>query len=235
MNEIEKKLWELRISVVKAWEKYTFEKSIRSSKEKISGFSENGILMNPQAMQQMVTLLESSREADIAINNFSRSRPVVKKVDKDVEAEGMLARFGRSVCTSQPEEKVTAADLISTNLLSKKEDSFSLAKKDFKVALKKLEDFMKENNLSHPLRCKNEHISEEDVQKMITDAEVIGKDNQDEKMVILRQIKKLQRQTVYESCTNKPYQCMVCPFYYKDMADFFKLKQIRKEGENSDK
>lgn len=232
MTNIEKQLWDLRLKVIRTYEKYLFEKSIKSSQDKISGFNENGCQMTPEAMQQIANMIDHARETNNAIENFGRSysRSLPKRVENNAMSESqedaMFSRFGRSKCTSK-DEPATASELVEQNILRPKKDKFSIIRDSFIDAMKELEKFMQEHNFSHSFRCKNEHLSDEDISKMISEANSLI--DSEERSVALNNIKKIQKQTLFQFCTNKPYQCMVCPYYYGNMEEFLKMKELRKE------
>jgi hypothetical protein len=231
------KLWKLRLKVIDAYENLLSYKAIKSTKDKISGYTDRGILMNPEAMQTTIALLEKAKDTNDKISNFGRSSLKIKKTAaeedaKEKEAESMVIKFGRSICTTTD---TTALDRIKNieeekNLRNKNEPE-----KNFIKAMRELENYMAENKIKHSFRCKEEKLSDKDIESMIEEAELLEVEDQSDKIKVLRNIKKMKEQNLFQFCDKKPYQCLVCPYYYEDFSEFIEMKNIRKKENENEK
>lgn len=229
------KLWDLRIKVIDNYEKLMSYKAIKSTADKISGYTDKGILMSPEAMQNTITLLEKARETNDAISGFGRSKLKINKTKEEKqeeEADNILSKFGRSVCTT--EEDTTALERVKEIEKKKKLMGKSEEEKNFIDAMRNLENYMNSENIEHSFRCREEKLSNDDIEIMIEETESLDVDDQSDKIKVLRNINKMKDQTLFDFCDKKPYQCLVCPFYYKDMKEFLEMKNKRKEYKEED-
>jgi len=235
-SSVNKRLWELRINAVVAYDKWMTEKAIKSTKDKINVFSNNDVMMNPRAMQEMIHVLEQAKKTSSDIIDYGRSVPVVKKEEKDeLIMNGALGSFGRSVCTSNKEEEPdTAVERINRSV-KRKEKKVSNSTKGFYIEqITTLEEFMVNNNIQASFKCKSKKVTKKQIEEMKADALEIELDDEYDRKKILSQIKKIGDNKLFDYCDKKPYQCLVCPYYYKSFKEFYVMKTMREEKRNEE-
>lgn len=215
----------LYINAIKELEILNSEKAIKSTENKISGYTDSGILMSPTNMQNTISLIEKARETNANINAFGRSTLKVKspKEEDDIpNIEQLMGRVGRSVCTSED----TAYDRIKSMEDSKKKKSNKSA---FFIALQKLEEYMEEHGIKHAFRCKNKKLSKKVIKEMRSKANDVDIDDDYEKAKILKNITKMENQNLFDFCDKKPYQCLICPYNYESFSEFSAVIEKRNE------
>jgi hypothetical protein len=218
---MDEKLWELRLKVIEALDNLMSEKAIKSTENKISGYTDRGVLMSPENMQNTISLLEKAKETNKIISGFGRSALKVKKEEENNinKNENMLNRFGRSVCTS---DEPTAYDRIKEIEDSKKKKKSNM-ESIFINAMKELEKYMQENEIVHPFKCKNKKLNKKNIDEMIDKANSLELEDQFEKIKVLRSINKIKSQSLFQFCDKKPYQCLICPYYYKSLPEYSEM------------
>jgi hypothetical protein len=242
-SSIDDRLWELRMAAIRAYDEWITEKSIKSTQGKISGYNENDILMQPDAMQSMIEMLQYARKANDTMDDFGRSQLVKKEKEKekkkdedsDAVAEKILANFGRSVCTSVPEEEpITALDGAERNIeRNKSKGGVSPAEKEFLNSVKTLGIFMKKHGIKEYFKCKIKQVGKKNIDEMLKEVDNIELDDEADRKKILLQINNIKEGKLFDFCDMKPHQCLVCPYYYKDFPEFWKMKKIREEERRS--
>lgn len=214
MDEI---LLKLYLNAIKALDILNSERAIKSIENKISGYTDKGILMSPENMKNTISLLEKARETNNSINNFGRSvlktKTSKEEDNDDTKVDNLMGRLGRSVCTTED----TAYDRVK-NLESLKKNKNN--KNAFFIALQELEKYMEENGIKPAFRCKNKKLSAKVIKEMIDKANDIDIDDEFEKKKILKNITKMEKQKLFDFCDKKPYQCLICPYYYKNGSEF---------------
>jgi len=237
-SSIKERLWELRLNAISAYENLVFEQSVKSTKDKISGYSENDILMKPDAMQHMIRVLENERKTDNAISDFGRSR-LSKKKDKteeeerDAEADSILGKFGRSQCTTQPEEENTAMVGAGRKIEREKMGQISSAEKYFFKQVNILGKFLHEHSIEESFKCKSTKIDVENLNEMFEEVDTIEFEDESDRKKVLSQIKTIGNDNLFNFCDRKPHQCLVCPYYYEDFKEFWEMKNLREKTNRS--
>jgi hypothetical protein len=224
---MKEKLWELRLNVINAYEELLSHKAIKSTEDKISGFTDSGIFMSPENMQSTIALIERAREVNSNISNFGRSQIKIRHDNeecKDKEQEGIIGRFGRSVCTTEP----TALDIVENVEKQSKLKNRNNHELKFIEVMKELEKYMRENKIEHSFKCKNEKLSSDEIDGMVKKAEDLKVEEEGEKIKVLRSINKMKKQKLFDFCNKKPYQCLVCPYYYENLGEFHEMEKLRK-------
>lgn len=224
-------LMRLRLKVIKALDDLIEEKSIKSTEDKISCYTDRGVLMSPENIQNTITLIDQAREVNNTINNFGRS--VIKEKNNleeknEQETEKMLNHFGRSICTS---EDTTAYDRVQKIKDSKNKKN---KKNSFIIIMKELEDYMKKNEISHSFRCKNKKLSKKNIDEMIKNVNELELEDEFEKIKVLRNINKMKSQSLFDFCDKKPYQCLICPYYYANLLEYSEIIRIKNKEHNNE-
>lgn len=223
----------LRLKVIKALDALMEEKAIKSTEDKISCYTDRGLLMSPENIQNTITLIDQAREMNSTINNFGRSTIKDKKNNEEKneqETEKMLNSFGRSICTSEE----TAYDRIQKIEDSKSKKNKKSNKNSFISAMKELEDYMKKNKISHPFRCKKKKLSKKNIDEMVQNANELELEDQFEKIKVLRNINKMKSQSLFDFCDKKPYQCLICPYYYANLSEYSEIIRIKNKEHNNE-
>src|SRR4030042_3731557 len=234
---IENKLLELRLNAIAAYEDWAYDKSIKSTQNKISGFGENDILMKPDAMQHMINMLENEKATHGAISDFGRSklkRKEEKEDNDEIVTNNILNKFGRSHCIIEDNELKTAIDGVQCNLerkIKESKDPMSIALLE---KIKILEKFMRDNNITESFRCKSERVDDEQIATMLEEANSIELDDEADRHKILSQIKKIKNENLFDFCDRKPHQCLMCPYYYKDFMEFSEMMKNREKMGGND-
>lgn len=225
INIMDETLLNKYLKVIKELDVLMSERAIKSVENKISGYTDKGILMSPENMKNTISLLEKARETNNNISNFGRSVLKVKSPNEEksnLDAEQLMSRLGRSVCTSED----TAYDRVKNidNLKKKKNN-----KNGFFIALEELEKYMEENGIKHAFRCKKKKLSAKVIKEMVDKAQDIDIDDDSEKAKVFKNIAKMEKQNLFDFCDKKPYQCLICPYYYKSFSEFSTVIEKRNE------
>jgi len=83
LNIMDETLLNKYLKVIKELDILMSERAIKSVENKISGYTDKGILMSPENMKNTISLLEKARETNSNISNFGRSVLKVKSPNEE--------------------------------------------------------------------------------------------------------------------------------------------------------
>ena len=92
---------------------------------------------------------------------------------------------------------------------------------------------MKEKEIVHPFKCKAKKLNKKNIEEMIEKANNLELDDQLERIKVLRNINKIKSQTLFQFCDKKPYQCLICPYYYKSLPEYSEM--VRRKAKRKEK